>query len=182
MNNLLEVQNLSVEFRVQSGSVQAVKDATFRVLPGSTVAIVGESGSGKSTIAQAIMGILPNSATINGGQILFSDKNESNEERKEATDILDIVQIYSNNRQMEKIRGGRISMIFQEPMTSLSPLHTIGDQIMEARLLHSSASKVEAKDIVIEMLRVVGFSNPAEDIHLYPVSYTHLTLPTIYSV
>ena len=168
MNNLLEVQNLSVEFRVQSGSVQAVKDATFRVLPGSTVAIVGESGSGKSTIAQAIMGILPNSATINGGQILFSDKNESNEERKEATDTLDIVQIYSNNRQMEKIRGGRISMIFQEPMTSLSPLHTIGDQIMEARLLHSSASKVEAKDIVIEMLRVVGFSNPAEDIHLYP--------------
>ena len=168
MNNLLEVQNLSVEFRVQSGSVQAVKDATFRVLPGSTVAIVGESGSGKSTIAQAIMGILPNSATINGGQILFSDKNESHEERKEATDTLDIVQIYSNNRQMEKIRGGRISMIFQEPMTSLSPLHTIGDQIMEARLLHSSASKVEAKDIVIEMLRVVGFSNPAEDIHLYP--------------
>ena len=168
MNNLLEVQNLSVEFRVQSGSVQAVKDATFRVLPGSTVAIVGESGSGKSTIAQAIMGILPNSATINGGQILFSDKNKSHEERKEATDTLDIVQIYSNNRQMEKIRGGRISMIFQEPMTSLSPLHTIGDQIMEARLLHSSASKVEAKDIVIEMLRVVGFSNPAEDIHLYP--------------
>jgi len=168
LNNLLEVQNLSVEFRVQSGSVQAVKDATFRVLPGSTVAIVGESGSGKSTIAQAIMGILPNSATINGGQILFSDKNKSHEERKEATDTLDIVQIYSNNRQMEKIRGGRISMIFQEPMTSLSPLHTIGDQIMEARLLHSSASKVEAKDIVIEMLRVVGFSNPAEDIHLYP--------------
>ena len=168
MNNLLEVQNLSVEFRVQSGSVQAVKDATFRVLPGSTVAIVGESGSGKSTIAQAIMGILPNSATINGGQILFSDKNKSHEERKEAMDTLDIVQIYSNNRQMEKIRGGRISMIFQEPMTSLSPLHTIGDQIMEARLLHSSASKVEAKDIVIEMLRVVGFSNPAEDIHLYP--------------
>ena len=168
MNNLLEVQNLSVEFRVQSGSVQAVKDATFRVLPGSTVAIVGESGSGKSTIAQAIMGILPNSATINGGKILFSDKNESREERKESSDILDIVQIYSNNRQMEKIRGGRISMIFQEPMTSLSPLHTIGDQIMEARLLHSSASKVEAKDIVIEMLRVVGFSNPAEDIHLYP--------------
>ncbi len=168
MNNLLEVQNLSVEFRVQSGSIQAVKDATFRVLPGSTVAIVGESGSGKSTIAQAIMGILPNSATINGGKILFSDKNESREERKESSDILDIVQIYSNNRQMEKIRGGRISMIFQEPMTSLSPLHTIGDQIMEARLLHSSASKAEAKEIVIEMLRVVGFSNPAEDIHLYP--------------
>ena len=93
MNNLLEVQSLSVEFRVHSGSVQAVKDATFRVLPGSTVALVGESGSGKSTIAQAMMGILPNSATINGGQILFSDKNESNEERKEATDTLDIVQI-----------------------------------------------------------------------------------------
>ena len=170
MNELLQVNNLSVEFQVPSGTVQAVAGVSFRVQPGSTVAIVGESGSGKSTIAQAIMGILPKAAMITGGEIMFADPQRSElhvspERRFGATNIAELDR---NGKAMQAIRGGRISMIFQEPMTSLSPLHTIGNQISEAMLLHSDVNKPTAYEAVEEMLRVVGFPDPKKALDTYP--------------
>ncbi len=169
MNALLQVNDLSVEFKVQAGTVPAVQGASFAVRPASTVAIVGESGSGKSTIAQAVMGILPNSATITSGEILFADPQrfETHVLPERRTHLIDIASLDRNGRAMQAIRGGRISMIFQEPMTSLSPLHTIGDQIGEAMMLHCDATKLMAREAVQEMLRIVGFPNPAKALDTY---------------
>ena len=170
MTNLLEVKELSVEFAIQAGIVRAVDGVSFRVRPATTVAIVGESGSGKSTVAQAIMGILPKVATITDGQILFSDVQEeaSIAAHKFSSGTLDIASTEPSSKKMQSIRGRRISMIFQEPMTSLSPLHTVGDQIMEAMMLHSDLNKSLARDAVTEMLKVVGFPNPKNAIDTYP--------------
>ncbi|NKC16888.1 MAG: dipeptide ABC transporter ATP-binding protein [Gammaproteobacteria bacterium] len=160
MNNLLEVHDLQVEFQLhQQGSVHAVRGVSFRVRPGSTVALVGESGSGKSVISQSIMGILPQAARITGGSILFNDGN---------SDVVDIAKLDADGSEMRDIRGGRISMIFQEPMTSLSPLHTIGSQIQEAVLLHRSVSDAEARELAGDMLRMVGFPAPPRALRTYP--------------
>ena len=160
--NLLEVKDLAVEFRVQEGVVKAVDGVSFRIKPATTTAIVGESGSGKSTVAQAIMGILPKVATITGGQILFLDNKDGSAVMPvdHLKGVLDIAKIDPNSKIMQSIRGRCISMIFQEPMTSLSPLHTVGDQITEAMVLHSDLGKSTARDAVVEMLKVVGFPNP----------------------
>ena len=163
MTDLLEVHDLKVEFRLDSGPVKAVDGVSFRVREGATVAIVGESGSGKSTIAQAIMGILPHVGHITGGQILFADPDIQN-----GANVVDIATLDRNGKAMQKIRGGRIAMIFQEPMTSLSPLHTIGDQISEAMCLHCDASKREALASVAHMLATVGFENPTKALKTYP--------------
>ncbi|MCK5621297.1 MAG: ATP-binding cassette domain-containing protein, partial [Alphaproteobacteria bacterium] len=101
------------------GVIEAVRGVSFSVKPGSTVALVGESGSGKTVVSQAIMGILPKSARITGGSILFDDPENK-------AGPVDVATLHQNSRTMRDIRGGRISIIFQEPMTSLSPLHTIG--------------------------------------------------------
>jgi peptide/nickel transport system ATP-binding protein len=160
MSNLLEVRDLHVDFRLhQQGVVPAVSGVSFRVKPGSTVALVGESGSGKSVISQSIMGILPNAASITSGSILFGDN---------AQERVDIAQLGADSAAMRKIRGGRISMIFQEPMTSLSPLHTIGNQIEEAVLLHQDVSVEVARQKAEEMLAKVGFPNPARALRTYP--------------
>ena len=163
-------KELSVEFAIQAGIVRAVDGVSFRVRPATTVAIVGESGSGKSTVAQAIMGILPKVATITDGQILFSDVQEeaSIAALKLSSGTFDIASTEPSSKKMQSIRGSRISMIFQEPMTSLSPLHTVGDQIMEAMMLHSDLNKSLARDAVTEMLKVVGFPNPINAIDTYP--------------
>ena len=170
MTNLLELKDLSVEFRIQAGMVKAVDGVSFSIRPATNVAIVGESGSGKSTIAQAVMGILPEVATITGGHILFSDQNErfSDYASEPVNSVLDIAAIKPDSKQMQSIRGGRISMIFQEPMTSLSPLHTIGNQIIEAMRLHSGVSVSLARESVAEMLRVVGFPKPTNALDTYP--------------
>ena len=163
MSDLLEVRDLKVEFTLESGPVKAVDGVSFRVREGKTVAIVGESGSGKSTIAQAIMGILPPVGQITGGQILFADP-----EARNGASAVDIAALDRNGKQMQKIRGGRIAMIFQEPMTSLSPLHTIGDQISEAMCLHCDATKRQALEAVAHMLATVGFENPTKALRTYP--------------
>ena len=168
MSNLLEIRDLSVEFRVQAGSVKAVDGVSFGIKPATTVAVVGESGSGKSTIAQAIMRILPKVATITSGQILLADQIDGSHLTASASGVSDIAALHPDSRQMQAIRGGQISMIFQEPMTSLSPLHTIGDQITEAMRLHSKISKPMAREAVTEMLRVVGFPKPANALDTFP--------------
>jgi peptide/nickel transport system ATP-binding protein len=161
MTDLLRVQNLGVEFHVDEGVIRAIRGTSFRVPVGKTVAVVGESGSGKSVAAQAIMGILPSAARISSGEILFSDPDRPGPP-------IDIVKLPPKGSEMRQIRGGRISIIFQEPMTSLSPLHTIGNQISEALHLHYDVDKPSGRETVIEMLRLVGFPEPERALHTYP--------------
>ena len=164
--NLLDVRDLSIDFRLHAqGRIWAVRGVSFRVRPGSTVALVGESGSGKSVISQAIMGVLPGSAEL-GGQILFNDRQAGN--HGDAGQPLNIAALDPDGSPMRAIRGGRISMIFQEPMTSLSPLHTVGDQISEAVLLHQDADRRMALDLTREMLARVGFPDPKKAVDTYP--------------
>jgi len=161
MTDLLRVNNLKVQFYVAEGVIKAVDGISFRIPRGGTVALVGESGSGKSVISQTIMQILPKVARIESGEILFDDP---------AVDgpPVDIVKLNSNSSRMRNIRGGRISIIFQEPMTSLSPLHTIGNQVGEAFRLHCDASKDEIKSTTQEILRLVGFPDPERALKTYP--------------
>ncbi len=130
----------------------ALIDVSFAVKPGETVALVGESGSGKSVTSQAIMGILPANAKIRAGEIWFNNP--------ESGQLLDIAALDPDSAQIRQIRGGAISIIFQEPMTSLSPVHTIGDQISEALFLHRDASRQEGLKLTETMLQHVGFANP----------------------
>jgi len=161
MANVLTVRDLKVYLKVDAGIVKAVDGVSFRVPEGRTVALVGESGSGKSIVAQTIMGILPRIARIEGGEILFADPN------KPGTDV-DISHLDPEGERMRALRGGRISIIFQEPMTALSPLHTIGNQIGEALALHRDMGKAQRLEATVEMLRLVGFPNPARAVNTYP--------------
>ena len=161
MATLLRVRNLKVEIRVNDGVIKAVDGVSFRIPEGKTVAIVGESGSGKSVCAQAIMGILPSVAAISEGEILFYDP-----EKRGA--FVDIARLPAQSPEMRAIRGGRISIIFQEPMTALSPVHTVGDQIGEALHLHRQVTGRAGRELVIDMLRMVGFPDPVKAYKTYP--------------
>src|SRR5689334_1418213 len=121
MKDLLRVENLTVEFGVHEGVLRAADDVSFSIPPGGTLALVGESGSGKSVCSQAIMGLLPRTARIPNGAILFKDPRDPDP-------VVDIAKLDRTGPEMRTIRGGEISIIFQEPMTSLSALHTVGDQ------------------------------------------------------
>ncbi|MGI9304330.1 MAG: ABC transporter ATP-binding protein [Gammaproteobacteria bacterium] len=158
---LLSVRDLEVAFALHGGSIEAVRGVSFDVRPGATLALVGESGSGKSVTAQAMLGILPQAARVTGGRILLNDPRRAGEST-------DIVQLDPDGAAMRAIRGGRISMIFQEPMVSLSPLHTVGDQVGEALLLHHRVSNKESLDATAEMLRLVGFPDPRGALKRYP--------------
>ncbi len=161
MSRLLSVEDLSIDFRVPGGTLAAVKGATLSVQRGASVALVGESGSGKSVLSQAIMGILPASAAISGGRILFDDPE---------TDAapIDLARLNPEGHAYRRIRGGRISIIFQEPMTSLSPLHTVGNQVAEAVKLHRDVTDRAAETAAEEMLGHVGFPNPRRALKTYP--------------
>ncbi|MBV8119219.1 MAG: ABC transporter ATP-binding protein [Alphaproteobacteria bacterium] len=161
MSDLLDIRDLHVRFAAPGGFIRAVRGASFRVRQRSTVALVGESGSGKSVVSQAMMRILPRSGEITRGEILFNDP------RGDGT-VIDIAQLPANSAEMRAIRGGRISIIFQEPMTSLSPLHTVGNQVGEALRLHRKVSAVEAVELTRETLRLVGFPDPARALKSYP--------------
>ncbi len=160
---LLRIRNLQVEFALHDqGVVRAVDGVAFDIRAGSTAALVGESGSGKSVTAQAIMGILPKVARITGGEILFRDPQAGN-----GGGAFDIARLDPDGRALRALRGARISMIFQEPMTSLSPLHTIGNQIMEALRLHRDVDKREARELAADMLARVGFADPQRALDTY---------------
>jgi peptide/nickel transport system ATP-binding protein len=157
--DLLRIENLDVSFSAFGDTIRVVKGANLRILPGKVTALVGESGSGKSIISQAIMGILPTPARAQG-RILFSDPLSG-----ETTDVL---QYSRDSREMRTLRGARMATIFQEPMTSLSPLHTVGNQISEALRIHSTADKAEQRQKTEEMLGLVGFNNPSRTYDMYP--------------
>ncbi|MDR7142045.1 ABC transporter ATP-binding protein [Rhizobium sp. BE258] len=158
-SDLLRIENLDVSFSVFGDKLRVVKDAGLRILPGKVTALVGESGSGKSVISQSIMGILPTPAKATG-KILFTDPLDG-----KTTDIL---QYGRDSEQMRDLRGKRMATIFQEPMTSLSPLHTVGNQISESLLIHTDADKKEAREKTEEMLALVGFANPKRTYDMYP--------------
>ncbi len=161
MSDLLRVSDLKVEFHTPAGVVTALDGVSFRVRAASTMALVGESGSGKSVAAQAILGILPRSARIAGGSILFADPQRHDE-------TIDLVALDPDGRSYQAIRGDHISIIFQEPMTSLSPLHTIGDQVGEALHLHREVGRGAGRELTVEMLRMVGFPDPKGAYDTYP--------------
>ncbi len=158
--DLLRVEGLRITFSVLGGKVEAVKEANFRVLPGKVTALVGESGSGKSAISQAVMGILPNVARV-GGQILFNDPDTKGKP-------IDLISLEREGEEIRALRGTRISKIFQEPMTSLSPLHTIGNQISEVLKIYTDAEKPERRARTEELLGLVGFANPKRAYDMYP--------------
>jgi peptide/nickel transport system ATP-binding protein len=157
---LLSVRQLTVDFKADSGDFRAVDGLTFDVPKGKTIALVGESGSGKSVTAQAILQILSNKARLSGGSIVFNDPAGG--------PAIDIAELGSESDAMHALRGGRIAMIFQEPMTSLSPLHTIGDQISEALTIHARVGQAEADQRTMEVLARVGFPDPKRALRTYP--------------
>jgi peptide/nickel transport system ATP-binding protein len=161
VTDLLSIRDLHVRFVAPGGYVRAVSGVSFRVPAKSIVALVGESGSGKSVVSQAIMRILPRNGEITRGEILFTDP------RRPGPPI-DLVKLPSDGPSMRAIRGGRISIIFQEPMTSLSPLHTVGDQVGEALRLHRRVAQREAAELTAEILHHVGFPDAQRALQFYP--------------
>ena len=159
-HRILSVRDLAVDFAGDAGVVHALHGVDFDLYRGRTLAIVGESGSGKSVTVQAVMGLLPKKGKITGGEIIFSDSPRH--------DVVDIAKLPRNGDQMREIRGGRIAMIFQEPMTSLSPVHTIGDQIGEAARIHRDADPRLARQLAADLLAKVGFQNPQQQLDAYP--------------
>ncbi|MFN3132018.1 ABC transporter ATP-binding protein [Roseibium sp.] len=159
--NVLSIEGLTVEFNTAEGRTKAVNDVSFVVPENKTVALVGESGSGKTVISQTIMGLLPSIASVTSGKVILSDPTG-------AEPPVDIASLDRKGPQMRHLRGNRVAIIFQEPMTSLSPLHTIGDQIGEAAKLHRDVSAPEARELTQEMLRLVQFPDPARALDTYP--------------
>ncbi len=161
---ILEIKNLETVFYTEKGIVRAVDGVSFDVKPGKTLGIVGESGCGKSVTSLSIMGlVMPPAGKIRGGEILFHGTNETNQ--NSTKDLLKFSQ-----DEMRNVRGKDISMIFQEPMTSLNPVYRVGDQISEVFILHYGATKKEAWDRSIEMLQKVGIPSPEERVNDYPHS------------
>lgn len=157
MKNVLEVTDLHVSFHTYAGEVKAVRGVNFNVGQGETVAIVGESGCGKSVTAKSIMRLLPSPpAQYKRGSIQFQGK-----------DLLDVTE-----KEMQTIRGNQISMIFQDPMTSLNPTMKIGNQIMEAILKHNDMSKKDAIEKAVEMLKLVGIPQPDKRVNQYPHEFS----------
>lgn len=155
---LLEVKNLVTEFNTDEGSVKAVKGISFTLYRGETVGIVGESGSGKSVTSLSIMRLIPSPpGKISSGEVIYHTKDGRQ---------IDLLQI--PEEEMRKFRGNDISMIFQEPMTSLNPVFTCGDQVMEAILLHQKVDKEKAKAITLEMFEKVQLPDPPRIFDAYP--------------
>ena len=150
--NILVVKDLHTSFFTDSGEVKAVNGVSFQLEEGKTLGIVGESGSGKSVTAYSIMQILADTGRITSGQILYKGN--------------DITQY--DKKQMQGFRGKCCSIIFQDPMTSLNPVYTVGNQIMEAIRLHTKTSRKEARDKAVELLRLVGVNEPGRRIRQYP--------------
>ncbi len=163
-DTLIQVKNLKTYFRLDEGTVRAVDGADFEIKHGQTIGIVGESGCGKSITARSIMRIVAKPGKIVGGNILFHRKAKEGT----AAETIDLTSLDPYGDEIRRIRGAEISMVFQEPMTSLSPVHTIGNQIGEVISLHQRVSPAIARARGIEMLDLVGMPHPNRTIDRYP--------------
>ncbi|MEM7797741.1 MAG: ABC transporter ATP-binding protein, partial [Chloroflexota bacterium] len=157
--NVLTVRDLRTHFFTDDGVLKAVDGVDFTIPAGKTVGIIGESGSGKSVTARSIMRIVSKPGRTVSGEILL---------RPPGGDATDLAQLGNRSAAIRKIRGAVVSMVFQEPMTSLSPVHTIGNQIAESILLHVTKNKKEAKEMTLDMLAKVEISNPRQRYDEYP--------------
>lgn len=161
--NILEVTGLKTYFKLPEGMLKAVDDVDFSLRTGKTLGIIGESGCGKSVTAHSILNTVQTPGKVYGGSVMY--RNREGEER-------DLVALAPNSPQIRSIRGREISMIFQEPMSSMSPVYTIGRQMTEAYLTHqprqNRAAKLEAEQVALDMLNKVGISNPKQRMLDYP--------------
>jgi peptide/nickel transport system ATP-binding protein len=156
---LLSVRNLKTYFDLDEGTVKAVDGASFEVYPRQVVGIVGESGCGKSVTIKSVLRIIEKPGRIVEGEILF---------RLDGSDeMIDLVKLDANGKKMRDIRGGEIALIPQEPMAAFSPVHTIGNQLIEAIMLHQPVNKAEARKIAIDRLHEVGVPSPEQRIDAY---------------
>lgn len=156
MGALLEVKDLEVNFHTVSGLIRAVRGVSFRLEPGETLAVVGESGCGKSVLCKSIAGILHQRGRVDGGEILLHGVNLAALSR----------------REMVKIQGGKIGMVFQDPMTSLDPTYPVGEQIAEAVRAGKGAAKRAAKARALELMELVGIDRPGERYRQYPAHFS----------
>ncbi|MEI4831445.1 ABC transporter ATP-binding protein [Bacillus sp. FJAT-53711] len=157
MKTLLDVKDLHVSFDTHAGEVQAVRGVSFDLKKGETIAIVGESGSGKSVTSKALMDLIPKPpGRIKKGEILFDGR--------------DLTKL--SEKEMQQIRGKEIAMIFQDPMTSLNPTMTIGNQIMEGLIKHQGMNKADARKVALELLELVGIPNPEARLKQYPHQFS----------
>jgi peptide/nickel transport system ATP-binding protein len=164
---LLEVKDLKTYFFLDEGTVRAIDGVDFNLLRGQTLGVVGESGCGKSVTARSILRIVPKPGRIVNGEITLHRRCDSRQDNT-LTELVKLTDLNPASAAIRSIRGGEIAMVPQEPMTSLSPVHTIGDQIMEAILLHQKVDKAEARAKAIEILNLVGFPKPKERVDAYP--------------
>ena len=162
-DTVLEVDGLSLDFNLRTHILHAARQVSFSLERGKTLCLVGESGSGKSVTARALLGIIDRNGRVTGGRILLHGKTGK---------PIDIAQLTERSPELLKVRGGRIGLIFQEPMSSLSPVHTIGSQIVEALLLHRRMTKGEARAETIELLRQVEIPNPDKALDRYTFEFS----------
>ena len=161
-NTILSVRDLKTYFTMDEGTSRAVDGVSFDVYSGKVVGIVGESGCGKSVTVKSILGIVQKPGRIHGGEILF--RRQSN---GAGPDIVDLAKLDNRGKEFRAIRGNEIALIPQEPMAALSPVHTIGNQLVEAVRLHQEVSKHRAEEIAINKLAEVGMPNPRERMKMY---------------
>jgi oligopeptide/dipeptide ABC transporter ATP-binding protein len=166
---LIDVQDLKTYFFLHEGTVKAVDSVSFQIYEGRSLGVIGESGCGKSVTAQSLMRIVPSPPGREvGGKITLYLKQPNG-----IVDSINVLELSANGEQMRSIRGKQIGMIFQEPMTSFSPLHTIGNQIMESVFIHvPGTTKKEARERTIEMLRRVGIPRPTRLVDGYPHQFS----------
>lgn len=152
MEPLIKVEDLTISFRTGKEKIDAVKKVNFSVAKGETLCIVGESGCGKSITSLSLMGLLPENGEVSGGSITFKDEELTKK----------------NENQLRKYRGNELSMIFQDPMTALNPVFTIGYQMMEPLNIHTDLNKKDARKKAIDLLKQVGLSEPEKTLKKYP--------------
>jgi len=168
-NTLLEIKDLHISFPIDEGLVRAVEGVDLTIQRGEVLGVVGESGCGKSITAQSILRIIPSPGRIDSGQILFHQADQSD---NKGNSVVDLARLNPTGSEIRNIRGKDIAMIFQEPMSSFSPVHTIGSQIMEAILLHQSVTRDQALQKTIELLRLVGISGAEQRVDNYPHQFS----------
>ncbi|MCL4298106.1 MAG: ABC transporter ATP-binding protein [Anaerolineae bacterium] len=161
----LSVRNLQTHFILDEGVVKAVAGISFDVYPGQVVGIVGESGCGKSVAIKSVLGIIEKPGRIVGGEILL--RRQAGGNGHGGSEVIDLAKLDAHGQEMRSIRGAEIALIPQEPMASFSPVHTIGNQIVETILLHQPVGKQEAERIAVERLREVGVPSPEQRLNAY---------------